>query len=218
MTLLRAVSTVSDLTVLDAGGTILSSPVRPPARLARTCERHGGGRGPGRGLCDGWTVWRDFTVGEDGAVSALMGAISDHVSIREWVWPAPSSRHMPPPVSAEPMSAARAPDDVGDFLALMPIYLLPISAELKSALARFGMRVIGDVSSVGQTAMFDRFGREGIVRMGALNRSGQQTVHSHGSRGVHSSSIRRCRFPQPRWRWRVWAWTCCSGVRSQGPR
>ena len=99
--------------------------------------------------------------GEAGAVSALLNAVPDILNPRMGVachkFPAYAAAR-----TAEPMSVVRAPDDVSAFLAPMSIDILPVSEELKAALARFGMRVIGDVSSVGQTAMLDRFGREGL--------------------------------------------------------
>ena len=160
VTLQRAVSTMSDLTVLDADepyyDVLFDRLLDSLGRVSDIVEA--GGLGEAYVRLDGL---EGLYGGEAGAVSALMGAVSNRLNPRVGVagakFPAYATARI-----AEPMSVARAPDDVGDFLALMPIYLLPISAELKSALARFGMRVIGGVSAVGQRAMFDRFGREGV--------------------------------------------------------
>ena len=61
------------------------------------------------------------------------------------------------------MSVVRVQDDAPAFLAPMSIDILPVSAELKAALYRFGLRLLGDVASTGRRAMFDRFGREGLI-------------------------------------------------------
>ena len=47
------------------------------------------------------------------------------------------------------------------FLALHPINLLPISADLKVALHRFGLHTLGDVAHMTETSMTDRFRSEG---------------------------------------------------------
>ena len=161
MTLQQAVSTVSDLTVLDADGPYYE------VLFERLLESLGcvsdmveaGGLGEAYVRLDGL---QRLYGGEAGAMSALLDAVSGHLSPRVGVAGSKFTAYAAAR-TAGPMRAVRAPGDVGDFLAPMPIYLLPVSAELKSALARFGMRVIGDVSLVGRTAMFDRFGRAGAT-------------------------------------------------------
>ena len=99
--------------------------------------------------------------GESGAASALLDAASDYLNPRVGVayakFPAYAAAR-----TAEPMSVVRAPDDSSTFLAPMSIDILPVSVEMKSALYRFGLRLLGDVASTGRRAMFDRFGREGL--------------------------------------------------------
>ena len=99
---------------------------------------------------------------EAGAVSTLLDAVSDRLNPRVGV---AGSKFVAYAAArgAQPMRPARAPDDVPVFLAPMPIGILPVSDQLKAALARVGMRVVGDVSSAGQASMFDRFGREGAT-------------------------------------------------------
>lgn len=161
MTLQRAVSTVSDLTVLDADGpyyeVLFDRLLDSLGRVSDMVEAVGLGEAYAR--LDGL---EGLYGGEAGAVSALLDAVSDHFNPRVGVagskFPAYAAAR-----TARPMSVVRAPDDVATFLAPLSIELLPVSDQLKTALARFGMRVIGEVSSVGQTAMFDHFGREGLT-------------------------------------------------------
>ena len=100
--------------------------------------------------------------GEAGAVSALLNAVPDHFNPRIGV---ANSKFVAYAASraAGPMRAVKAPDDVEAFLAPLSIDLLPISVELKAAVRRFGMRLLGDVARAGGTAMFDRFGGEGAT-------------------------------------------------------
>ena len=90
------------------------------------------------------------------------------------------------------MRAVRAPDDAPAFLAPMSIAILPVSDHLKAALRRFGMRVIGDVSSVGQAAMFDRFGREGLF---AWELSTGVDIRPFVPRGVEESVVEHTTLP-----------------------
>ena len=161
MTLQRAVSTVSDLTVLDADGpyyeVLFNFLLDSLGRVSDMVEV--GGLGEAYVRLDGL---ERIYGGEDGAVFALMDAVPDYLNPRIGVanakFPAYAAARI-----AGPMNVVRAPDDVGDFLSPMSIAILPVSAHLKAALGRFGLRVIGDVPSVGQRAMFDRFGREGAT-------------------------------------------------------
>ena len=161
MTLQRAVSTVSDLTILDADGpyyeVLFNFLLDSLGHVSDMVEA--GGLGEVYVRLDGL---ERIYGSEDGAVFALMDAIPDYLNPRIGVanakFPAYAAARI-----AGPMNVVRAPDDVGDFLSLMSIAILPVSAHLKAALGRFGLRVIGDVPSVGQRAMFDRFGREGAT-------------------------------------------------------
>ena len=160
MTLQRAVSTVSDLTILDADGpyykALFDRLLDSLGRVSDIVEA--GGLGEAYVRLDGL---QGMYGGEAGVVSALMGAVSDRLNPRVGVAASKFTAYAAARI-AEPMKAAIAPDDVPAFLAPMSIEILPVSDHLKAALARFGMRVIGDVSSVGQPAMFDRFGKEGL--------------------------------------------------------
>ena len=153
MTLQRAVSTMSDLMVLDTDAPYYEALF---GRVSDIIEA--GGLGEIYVRLDGL---EGMYGGEAGAVSALLGAVSDRLNPRLGIAGSKFVAYAASRISG-PMSAVRAPDDVATFLAPLSIRLLPVSAELKAALGRFGMRVIGDVSSVGRAAMFDRFGREGL--------------------------------------------------------
>ena len=100
--------------------------------------------------------------GEAGVVSALLNAVPDYlyprVGVADSKFPSYAAAR-----TAGPMRAVKAPDDAPTFLAPLPINILPVSAGVKSALHRFGLRLLGDVASTGRTAMFDRFGREGAT-------------------------------------------------------
>ena len=100
--------------------------------------------------------------GEAGVVSALLNAVPDYlyprVGVADSKFPSYAAAR-----TAGPMRAVKAPDDAPTFLAPLPINILPVSVDVKSALRRFGLRLMGDVASTGRTAMFDRFGREGAT-------------------------------------------------------
>ena len=214
MTLQRAVSTMSDLTILDADGpyyeVLFDRIFDSLGHVSDMVEA--GGLGEAYVRLDGL---ERLYGGESGAVSALMDVVSDHLNPRVGVayakFPAYATAR-----TAEPMSVVRAPDDVSAFLAPMSIDLLPVSAELKSALHRFGLRLLGDVASIGRRAMFDRFGR-GARLPGNYPREWTSGRSSPEESRSPSSSTLRCRSPPPRWRWCAWVWTCCSCARSQDP-
>ena len=160
MTLQRAVSSMPDLTVLDADEpyyeVLFDRLLDSLGHVSHMVEA--GGLGEAYVRLDGL---EGLYGGEAGGVSALLNAVPDHFNPRVGVaaskFPAYAAAR-----TAGPMSVVRAPDDAPAFLTPMSIEVLPVSDHLKTVLARFGLRVIGDVSSVGQRAMFDRFGREGL--------------------------------------------------------
>lgn len=161
MTLQWALSTMSDLMVLDADGpyyeALFNSLLTSLGRVSDMVEV--GGLGEAYVRMDGL---EGMYGGEAGAVSVLLDVVSDRLNPRVGV---AGSKFVAYAAArgAQPMRPARAPNDVPAFLAPMSIGTLPVSDQLKAALARVGMRTIGDVSSVGQAAMFDRFGREGAT-------------------------------------------------------
>ena len=160
MTLRQAVSVCPDLIALDAD--------EPHYRSAweRLLDSLGGvsdmvedgGLGEAYVQLDGL---ERLYGGETGVVSALLNAVPDHLNPRVGVasskFPAYAAAH-----AAGPMRAVKAPDDVEAFLSPLSIGFLPVSFEVRSALHRFGLRLLGDVASTSRTAMFDRFGK-GII-------------------------------------------------------
>ena len=190
MTLQRAVSTVSDLTVLDADGpyyeVLFDRLLDSLGHVSDMVEA--GGLGEAYVRLDGL---ERLYVGEAGAVSALLNAVSDRLNPRVGVAGSKFTAYAAAR-TAGPMRAVRAPDDAPAFLARMSIEILPVSDRLKAALARFGMRVIGDVSSVGQTAMFDRFGREGVT---AWELSTGVDLRPFVPRGVAGSIVEHTTLP-----------------------
>ena len=161
VTLQRALSTMSDLTILDTDEPYYESLFdRLLDSLGRVTDMvEAGGLGEAYVRLDGL---EEMYGGEAGEVSALMNALPDYLNPRVGVAAAKFVAYAASRISG-PMSAVRAPDDVPDFLAPLSIGLLTVSGELKAALHRFGLRLLGDVASAGRTAMFDRFGREGAA-------------------------------------------------------
>ena len=161
MTLQQAASVRSDLSVLDADESYYRNVfARLLDSLGRVCDMvEAGALGEAYVKLDGL---ERLYGGEAGVASALMDIVSDHLNPRVGVayakFPAYATAR-----TAGPMSIVRAPDDAPAFLAPMSIDILPVSAELKSALHRFGLRLLRDVASTGRRAMFDRFGREGAT-------------------------------------------------------
>ena len=161
MTLQQAVSVRSDLTLLDAYEP------RYRAMFERLLDSLGcvsdmveaGALGEAYVRLDGL---ERLHGGEAGVASVLLNAAPDYFNPRVGVADAKFPAYAVARI-AEPMSVARAPDDAPAFLAPMSIDLLPVSAELKWALYRFGLRLLGEVASTGRRAMFDRFGREGMT-------------------------------------------------------
>ncbi len=190
MTLQRAVSAVSDLTILDADGpyyeVLFDRLLDSLGRVSDMVEA--GGLGEVYVRLDG--LERLYS-GESGAVSALMDVVSDHLNPRVGVAYAKFTAYAAAR-TAGPMNMARAPDDAPAFLAPMSIDILPVSAELKSALHRFGLRLLRDVASTGRRAMFDRFGREGAT---AWELSNGIDLRPFVPRGVEESVVEYTTLP-----------------------
>ncbi|MXY97396.1 MAG: hypothetical protein F4Z29_06505 [Gemmatimonadetes bacterium] len=98
--------------------------------------------------------------GEAGVVSALLKAVPAYLNPRIGVadvkFPAFVAARM-----CKTHGATRVPDDVTAFLAPHSISLLPVPADVKAEMRRFGLRTMGDLASMGEHALVDQFGREG---------------------------------------------------------
>ena len=98
--------------------------------------------------------------GEARLVNALLNAVPQDLTPRVGVAEAKFPAFIAATVS-EPSRAIRVPPDGASFLAPHPVDLLPISADLKVALHRFGLHTLGDVAHMTEASMTDRFRSEG---------------------------------------------------------
>ena len=113
--------------------------------------------------------------GEARLVNALLNAVPQDLAPRAGV----AEAKFPAFVSARvsnPLRAARVPADAASFLAPHPVDLLPVPADLRAALHRFGLHTLGNVASMTEVSMIDRFGSEGRIAW-------------HLSRGMDDSPI-----------------------------
>ena len=98
--------------------------------------------------------------GEAGVVSALLNSVPGYLNPRVGV----ADSKFPAFVAARTCKmhgAYRVPNDVRGFLAPHSIDLLPVSADVKAEMRRFGLRTMGNLAAMGEHALVDRFGREG---------------------------------------------------------
>ena len=100
--------------------------------------------------------------GEARLVNALLNAVPQDLAPRAGVAEAKFPAFVAATVS-DPLRATRVPIDAVSFLAPHPVDLLPVPADLKVALHRFGLHTLGDVGSMTETSLVDRFGGEGRI-------------------------------------------------------
>ena len=98
--------------------------------------------------------------GEARLVNALLNAVPQGLAPRAGVAEAKFPAFVAAKTS-EPSRATRVPEDAASFLAPHPVDLLPVPADLKVALHRFGLHTLGDVASMTETSLVDQFGGEG---------------------------------------------------------
>ena len=98
--------------------------------------------------------------GEARLVNALLNAVpqglAPRVGVAETKFPAFVAAK-----TSDPLRATQVPIDAMSFLAPHPVDLLPVPADLKVALHRFGLHTLGDVGSMTEISLVDRFGGEG---------------------------------------------------------
>ena len=135
--------------------------------------------------------------GEAGVVSALLNAVPAYLGPRIGV----ADAKFPGFVAARTCAvhgAFRVPDDVRTFLAPYAIDLLPIPADVKSEMHRFGLHTMGTVGSMSRHMLTDRFGSEGgrawdlcngIDDSPVVPLAFEESVVEHTSLPFHSSSI-----------------------------
>ena len=98
--------------------------------------------------------------GEARLVKALLNAVPQGLAPRAGVAEAKFPAFVAARTSA-PLRATRVPIDAVSFLAPHPVDLLPVPADLKVALHRFGLHTMGNVAFMTEASMIDRFGSEG---------------------------------------------------------
>ncbi len=98
--------------------------------------------------------------GEERLVIALLNAVPQHLAPRAGVgegkFPAMVAAR-----SSDPLGAAKVPEDAASFLSRRPIALLPVPENTISALHRFGVHTLGQVTAMDVNQLVDQFGREG---------------------------------------------------------
>ena len=196
MTIEQAMSRHSDVVVLDADETDYRQVFRQVlGSLQGVSDRvEGAGLGTAYVRVDGLEA---LYRGEAGVVSALLNTIPAYLNPRVGV----ADAKFPAFVAARtcrPLGAFKTPDNVRDFLAPHPIDLLPISADLKTGMHRFGLHTMGDVASMNADMLTDQFGSEGRWAWALCNgvddspvvpMSFDESVVEHISLPFHSSSI-----------------------------
>ena len=98
--------------------------------------------------------------GEARHVNALLNAVPQDLAPRAGV----AEAKFPALVAArmsKPLGATRVPSDAASFLAPHPVEFLPIDRDIKAALHRFGLHTLGDMASLTEADLTDRFGFEG---------------------------------------------------------
>ncbi len=98
--------------------------------------------------------------GEDRIAAALLDSVPEHLAPRVGV----ADAKFPAFVAARtsrPLQVAWVPSDAAAFLASHSIDLLPVSSDVTAAMRRFGLRIMGDVSSMKRDLLLDQFGRAG---------------------------------------------------------
>ncbi len=135
--------------------------------------------------------------GEAGVVSALLDTVPAYLTPRVGV----ADAKFPAIVAAGTCGAHgafRVPEDVAAFLAPHTIDLLPVSADVKRELHRFGLHTLGAVASMGGHMLADRFGPvgqrawllcKGIDHSPVVPLAFEESVVEHTSLPFHSSSL-----------------------------
>ncbi|MCE2466190.1 MAG: hypothetical protein J4G01_09025 [Dehalococcoidia bacterium] len=98
--------------------------------------------------------------GEARLVNSILTAIPRDLAPRVGVAEAKFPAFVAARVS-ERLRATRVAADAASFLARQTVDLLPVSADLKAALHGFGLHILGDVASMTEASLIDRFGVEG---------------------------------------------------------
>ena len=141
--------------------------------------------------------------GEARLVNALLNAVPQGLAPRVGVAEAKFPAFVVAKTSGS-LRATRIPIDAESFLATHPVDLLPVPADLRAALHRFGLHTLGDVTSMTETSLVDRFGAEGR-RAWRLSRGMDDSPViplAHVETVVERTSLPFSSLLHP--------WTCCS--------
>ena len=135
--------------------------------------------------------------GEAGVVSTLLNAVPEYLNPRVGI----ADAKFPAFVAARTcraFGASRVPDNVRGFLAPHPVELLPVSADVKIGLRRFGLHTMGSAASMREHVLADQFGSDGR-RVWALSNgiddspvvpiAYEESIVEHTPLPYHSSSM-----------------------------
>ena len=135
--------------------------------------------------------------GEAGVVSTLLNAVPEYLNPRVGI----ADAKFPAFVAARTcraFGASRVPDDVRAFLAPHPVEMLPVSADVKIGLRRFGLHTMGSAASMREHVLADQFGSDGR-RVWALSNgiddspvvpiTFEESIVEHTPLPYHSSSM-----------------------------
>ncbi len=114
--------------------------------------------------------------GEARAVSALLNAVPAYLRPRLAV----ADSKFPAYVAARTSpthGASRVPEDAATFLAPHPVELLPIPSKVKTEMRRLGLHAMGQVASLGERRLTDRFGLEGRRAWRLCNGTDDEAIH-----------------------------------------
>ena len=139
----------------------------------------------------------DLYQGEAGVVSTLLNAVPEYMHPRVGI----ADAKFPAFVAARTsraFGASRVPGDVRAFLAPHPVELLPVSANVKIGLRRFGLHTMGSAASMRERVLADQFGSDGS-RVWALSNgiddrpvvpiAYEESIVEHTQLPYHSSSM-----------------------------
>ena len=196
MTLEQAVSRHANAIVLDADEPHYRSVFdRVLASLQGTSDRvEGAELGTAYVRIDGI---EKLYRGEAGAVSALLNVVPSYLNPRIGVADAKFFAFVAARTCGA-HGAFRVPKDVAAFLAPHSIDLLPVSADVKSEMHRFGLHTMGAVASMSGHMLADRFGPDGRRAWVLCNGTDdslvvpqefEESIVEHASLPFHSSSI-----------------------------
>ena len=161
MTLEQAMSSHNGLIILDADESYYRRVFEDVTEaLLQVCDRvEPAELGTAYARIDGL---ESLYGGEEKAASALLDAVPGWLNARVGVGGSKFTAYIAAR-TADVHSVVACPTDEAEFLAPLPIDLLPLSEDLKRSLQNFDVHTMGRVASLSRDMLADRFGREGIL-------------------------------------------------------